>query len=306
MSIKARIKTYLDVARYTIRTMKVAQNGQSNEYAILQTSHRLEKALCYQKIKSGRGHDKAKRLCELVKKEKDNEWPNLFAIETGSAVLQAWTEKMASIGDDVREIQNLMSKYAIIPSGVEDGGYITLKHDEFTDFDSDQIKKLFYSRHSVRNFSREPVSNEDIEEAVKMAMRSPSACNRQATKVYVIPSEVREKAGFENENNADKYLILTGAIDAFSLSEFNDQLISTSIFAGYLNLALHACGIGSCFLRKNIIRKNSYCETIRRVADIPDNEQIIVELAVGYYPENVVVPVSNRKNVNDVIVYVNN
>lgn len=44
---------------------------------------------------------------------------------------------------------------------------------------------FFMSRHSVRQFSDLTIDIEDIEKAVKLAMKAPSACNRQSCKVYI-------------------------------------------------------------------------------------------------------------------------
>lgn len=145
-------------------------------------------------------------------------------------------------------------------------------HLQLSDIEIDDItciKKLFNTRHSIREFKQKTVEDNKVCEAVNLAIRCPSACNRQATKVYVIDAEAREKQGYQNEFYADKYLILTGDIRAYTKSEIADWLISTSIFAGYLTLALHAYGIGSCIMRKELLYESDYCKKIRKLCDIP-------------------------------------
>ncbi|MFR4831476.1 MAG: nitroreductase family protein [Bifidobacterium sp.] len=50
-------------------------------------------------------------------------------------------------------------------------------------------------RHSVREFAEAPVTVEEIMNAVRVAMRTPSVCNRQPTRVHIITdAELHQKA----------------------------------------------------------------------------------------------------------------
>ena len=111
----------------------------------------------------------------------------------------------------------------------------------------------------------------------------------------------RQKAGGNNEYNANRYIILTGIMDAYVPSELEDWIVSTSIFAGYLSLALHAHGIGSCVIRKPIIYEGDFERKIRTICSIPDNESIVVEMAIGNYKEEFDVPISYRRSAGDII-----
>ena len=49
-------------------------------------------------------------------------------------------------------------------------------------------------RHSVREFAETPVTVEEIMNAVRVAMRTPSVCNRQPTRVHIITdAELNQK-----------------------------------------------------------------------------------------------------------------
>lgn len=50
----------------------------------------------------------------------------------------------------------------------------------------DAFPSFSNSRHSIRNFSDEPVDKQKIIDALKIAQNAPSACNRQAARIYVV------------------------------------------------------------------------------------------------------------------------
>ena len=56
------------------------------------------------------------------------------------------------------------------------------------------IKEAIKNRRSIRRYSQEKVKKEDIFEILKIAMWSPSACNRQAHRViYIEELETKKK-----------------------------------------------------------------------------------------------------------------
>ena len=167
----------------------------------------------------------------------------------------------------------------------------------------DLIEKLFSTRHSIRDFSDKPVSREILLQAVQLALRAPSACNRQPSKVYVLDGKRREELGHENLYHADKYLVVTGEINAFGPMEYGDWVVSSTIFATYLVLALHALGIGSCMMKKDLHFGSQYNDFLRKTCHIPGNEKIVLEIPVGYCKDSFAVAYSNRKNARDVLVF---
>ena len=52
-----------------------------------------------------------------------------------------------------------------------------------------EVKEALLKRRSVRKFTEEPVSKEQIEELLHAAMSGPSACNKKPWEFYVITNE---------------------------------------------------------------------------------------------------------------------
>ena len=136
------------------------------------------------------------------------------------------------------------------------------------------------------------VDKKDINTAISLALKCPSACNRQVTNCYVYQSKELQT------------IILTTSIRAYGSGEFNDWFVSPSIFAGYLSLSLHLYGIGSCIYRKQLYGHHPYNEEMRKKCNIPSDEMIVLELRIGYYKNEFKVAVSNRHNADDITKYV--
>lgn len=306
MGVKGNIYMTLQGFKAIIRNVGIVRAGQQTNYAILQYAHRLEKGLCIRNPRKKWGYDKAERLLQLIRNESGSEDPDTKAIEIGKAVLAAYVaakEKTEPGEIGLKELKSRIDESKIVLAGeIEDGGAVLLKEADMA-VDYRAAWRLFMTRHSVRDFADTPVDVEKLEQAIALALCAPSACNRQATQVYVISGEDRVRAGSDNEYHADKYLIVTGNMRAFSLGELNDWIVSSAVFCGYLSLGLHAVGIGSCIFRKDTVKESKYNDSIRKICHIPKDEQIILEMAIGNYKSEFYVPVSCRRNVKDMIHY---
>ena len=258
------------------------REGQKPHFDLLQLSHRLEKGLLIKNPKPMWGWDKAFRIVALLKSCEDD-----FSRTTANAVLSAYLDsKSKSEFKEDREKYNEFVKttgyHSVSFEGF--GGTQKIQPHLFTPKEQYLIHRLFDTRHSCRVFADRPVSNDDIKEAVEMALRCPSACNRQPFHVYAInPLKLAEKLGRNSlQYSGDRSLIITGDVRAFTTSELLDWIVSPSIFAGYLTLSLHSLGIGSCVVRKDLVKVNTYNQVVRAMTGMDESEQIILEMFSGY------------------------
>ena len=310
MSFKRKSAMFYHAIRTTVKTFNMLNKGQDYCYNILQTAHRLEKGMTIRNPKALWGFEKAEALAALLYKEKNKENKDAFAVKTGEAVLAAYIayKENSDSEEEIKRVSLLkenIGKYNLdLNLDAKAGGVLSVEKSDMI-FEDGKIEDLFNKRHSIRDFSDTPVSEEEIKKAIDLASGAPSACNRQPTKVYVINSDQRKAAGANDDYYADKYLILSGCISAFSITEFNDWIVNASIFAGYLILAFQSLGLGACVCRKSLVAPSKYNNNIRKLCNIPDNEQIVLEIAIGNYKDGNTVPVSNRKKSEDIIVFAN-
>lgn len=284
-----RLSILCQALGYSWKCYRLTTKGQHPKYEILQTAHRIEKGLLNENPKPLWGWEKAERIASLLK-ENDDEFSN----RTGKGVLKAYIEVKKN-SDNTKERERACKFLAEHPEiGKEDtlGGTLLLKRSDITIKEKDAIEYLFNTRHSCRDYEDKFVDKKDINAAISLALKCPSACNRQVTNCYVYQSKELQT------------IILTTSIRAYNKGEFNDWFVSPSIFAGYLSLSLHLYGIGSCVYRKQLYGHHSYNEKMRKKCHIPDDEMIIIELRFGYYKEEFKAAVSNRHDADDITKYV--
>lgn len=298
----SKLKLYIKMSLYsfwqlgsTLRRLRVEQGAN---YHILQNAHRLEKGLSNVNPKPFWGWEKAESLVVLLRKEISQNGYS-FATKTGCAVLERYIESKRTITEEQQKLEQLLNKICelqITLDGVDEklGGVKKLHKEDVMIDKLESVEQLFSSRHSVRSFADMDVDFEKLIYAINLANKCPSACNRQPTRVYIIDGDTRCTLGEDNDMCANKYLILTSDMRAYNLDEVQDWVVSTSIFAGYLSLALHAVGIGNCVIRKCLFGPSKYNQELRKYCKIPDNEQIIIEIAIGNYAEEFNACISNR------------
>ena len=155
----------------------------------------------------------------------------------------------------------------------------------------------------------EPVEIKIIEEAIRLAQNTPSVCNRQAVRVHAfeqgdLANEIlacqKGNSGFGYK--ANKILIITSDLQCFlSVGERNQPWIDGGLFAMTLIWALHNKGLATCCLNWSATHKQD--QKLRATIELPDNEVVIMLLAVGKIPEKVKVPESQRRPIDEIFTY---
>lgn len=295
-----RLSLFIKTIKTDYRDLCLLFKGQNLSGRILKLSHQLEKGMCIRNPRPLWGWEKAKELTVLCGKCYDK-----YTIDTAKGVLYSFIKlkQESTCIDDKDRANEYMLKNSSFFDGIipECGGRILVNKALF-DYDVDSVEKLFMSRHSIRDFDDTEVSDIKILQAVGLANKCPSACNRQPYHVYVISSDIWNQNSDDPNQvyNANKHLLITALLDSFTISESKDWVVSASIFAGYLSLTLSLYGIGSCVIRKDLLNQNRYKKLIS-ACNISERERIVVELAIGNLRDEFYVPVSNRKPVDKVV-----
>jgi len=163
------------------------------------------------------------------------------------------------------------------------------------------------SRASARNYSDKNIPIDEMLKAVEIAKSAPSACNRQATRVYVIQG--REKIdrvlSYQNGNLgfghlADKLVVLTSDLSSFrGADERNFAWIDCGIFAMNLMYAFHHLRIGSCPLNAGITPTKE--KKVREICEIPPEEIVCLFISCGYLPDQIELANSERKRTDEIV-----
>ena len=275
------------------------------EYNIYLLVHALEKGMSNKKIRCF-GKEKVYELInELKKYQQFVNYNNEYTFIIGINVLREyskvyennkWTDK-----EEYKKVKEFLKKYYKIENKNLKTLKITKKEimkDAEIDYNS-----FLESRHSIRSFSNTKLEEKDILQAINMAIKTPSACNRQMCKIYQIKNKklidmLLKKGqgfgGFEIDNI--NIFIITFDVNAnYFVGERNQGWFNAGLLAMNFVNALHSLGIGSCFVQFG----NSYKDEIelKDSIKIPNQERIAVLLAAGYYDKSNLVTASPRKEV---------
>lgn len=168
----------------------------------------------------------------------------------------------------------------------------------------DELIALVRRRKSVRTFLQKPVPHELVDRALKLAVLSPSSCNRQPMHYHIFdePPLLREMAalpigtpGFAE--NIPMVCAVTGDLSAYFYerdrhSIYVDGCLSAMLFM----LALETVGLASCPLNWPEIDWRD--RKLERLAGLPPHERGILFIAIGYPDPDGLVAYSEKKNLD--------
>ena len=280
----------------------VFSNKATIKWRMMLLSHSLEKgiSLCDSRIDFGKR--KAKDLFELIKKAEISGNNNCFEFNEACSILQAYKDHRDRNKLDtffLKGFDEINEKSDLWSVGVDE----IYKKNLFFE-DSNQFYQLCKKRHSVREYSNEYVNKEIIIKAIDICRLSPSACNRQMTKVFFsMNKEINQKiadyipgnSGTKNEKAI--FLFICSDITAFDYFEVYQWYLNAGIFSAYLTLSLTSLNVASCIYQWPIGYK--YSDNIKKMLSIPSNYEITTVLSVGNYKDKVKVLKSERKKVEE-------
>lgn len=164
---------------------------------VMLVMHQLEKGMSFTNSKREFGGEKAKSLVLMVRECISTYGVN-DACKIAINVLHEYIKRdNATHNTDIlKMINSLCGEYSDL---IRDG-YAGVKFiSEPPVFDKVLIKQFFNSRSSVREYSDSPVTESEFTEALSFASCTPSACNRQASRVHFFHAKDMIRRLIENQ-----------------------------------------------------------------------------------------------------------
>ncbi len=273
---------------------------------IIRLVHAIEKGLSIENPRPFFGQKKIDDIISMTKEYAQKYGKESTCVQMACEALLRWKEWHKENGFQSAEFENMACRIAemadsmgFVRGDVPYAGTKTLSLRDIQ-FDLPELTRFFETRHSIRQFTGEKVDRDKLRAAIKLAQTAPSACNRQAVRVYSIDSkkymedlqaDLSGIGGFAED--VDLFLLITGKLSAYGKFEHNQFIVSAGIFAGYLSLALHAYNIGACIIQRPT-RLSAQWEAFAQKNGIPADEQIVCMIGIGSMKEETAVPVSNR------------
>lgn len=245
--------------------------------------HRIEKGLALPSPRRPFGADIAERMDVLIPiaQRVAPDAAYLHAAVTARDALRRWNER-GEIDDEVAPVAPPTTHAA-------------------------DLALAFESRHSVRNFSAEPVSKADLDEAIRIAAYSPSVCNREPWQVRLYEgSDVQRMLKYQNGNRGFADTVPVLALVSVELGHFegvgerNQAWIEGGVFSSTLVWVLHTLGLGSCML--NLSLPTNQADALRAAADMPASEIPIMMIAIGHPTDGHRFARSPRRTTDELIV----
>ena len=274
---------------------------------IIRSTHRIEKGLSM--------------------KERRDIFAESYIQDLVSDIGKAWT---SSEDDQLKWTVDVLSKYFDI---VADTETISQAEDDFQSFLSevdysphdnspmprsqigdppispDELKQLATQRTSTRWFEQRPVPHEAIDEAIEVALESPSACNRQSYefRVYDDPELINEISSLAvgaggYSDNIPCLVVIVGKQRAY----FNDRdkhviYIDASLASMAFQFSLETQDLASCCINWPAIPERE--REMEELLGLDSDEQVVMLMAVGYPDEEELVPFSAKKRLDEVRFY---
>lgn len=269
---------------------------------IMLDSHSLEKSLSSENFELGHGFNKVEELADLLITYKERGFDiSHMAYRTGLSIIKIHIEMYhgTEYEDTIERLVARIKEDSLDKSVTDIAGVKKIEYLSKKDNDKKNFADLAEGRFSVREFSGKKIDKKDIEEAIRIAQKSPSACNRQSTRIHRIHDKEIAKEimtiqdGFSYDTPPEYILLVTTDDSSFSgPGERNQGFIDGGMFAMSLMYALEYKKIAACPLHASFTFDKE--KLFRQILDIPDSEKLIVFLALGSFKDSFVVAKSYR------------
>lgn len=272
---------------------------------IIIKAHALEKGMSIGKTRLGFGKRKALELLNDMELYLSIGGDKQF-VEECCSIIKKYIEFNEQGGADMEDIKgsyNLFSKkedLSILPYG----GVSVLNHEDLLTKEKMSFDVFSQIRYSTRDFGDSPVDIKNIENALKLCERTPSACNRQSLHihVYLNRDDINKLCnlqggckGFIDEMQG--VILICEKLTGYSSSEMNLPYVDGGLYAMNLMYALNFYDIASVPLTMG--HKPHRNMKILKEMNINLTEVPVLLIAFGSYKDKWRVAQSHRKNWRD-------
>lgn len=293
-STKKMMKPYFEFVKNNLASNYAPVNREKLRSYILMQSHVIEKGLSLSDVKPWFGQQKIKELMDDTKLYY-SEFHDKMILYWVVSMLQSYMDynstndgKPIKIVEQFEELKSLLGDFC---DETLKGGFVSVNKKDIQHQSNFDYAQFTASRHSVRSFTGEPVDMQSINNALKIAETTPSACNRQPWYNYVVTDKNIIEEILTIQHGARQFkdqvsaLIITASSAHFFFGyEFNQMYFNTGLYSMNLLLALHAEGLGTIPL--NLGLSNDKLTFIKEICGMPDSQMPISLIAIGVLPES--------------------
>lgn len=161
--------------------------------------------------------------------------------------------------------------------------------------------EALFNRRSIRHYTPEKVTDDQIELLLKAAMYAPSAVNKQPWEFIVFRSPETSRKIVEVHPNASMLLQSSAAIlvcwDDHLQHDIGYGPVDCAAATQNILLAAHSTGLGAVWV--GIYPRQNRMDVVRRIFNLPDHIQGFSVISLGYPAEQKNKPERfNRKKIH--------
>ncbi len=150
-----------------------------------------------------------------------------------------------------------------------------------------QFTSLVRRRRSIRQFTDEPLTKDEIKELMKAALMSPSSKSKRPWHFVVVDDKQDLESLSKCKPSGAQFLqeAPLGIVVAVDTDKSEVWIEDGSVATTMLLLQAEAMGLGACWIQ---IRGRSFSDTVssedevRRITGLPENMRIVSIVAVGH------------------------
>lgn len=312
-SIQFLFNEYFSLVKRMGSTSDLYENKSKLRARIIMNAHVIEKGLSFKDVKLGFGKEKItillKDLTYYYEKCRDNELAFFCLSIIGSYL--TFNKERGVVDDD------LWKSYLTIKKSIGDygekydylsGGSMATTRENIQSKSNMPYLDFVKSRHTIRNFTGENIDVNLINQALKIAEYTPSACNRQPWNNHVFLSKEKLIKILDFQTGARQFkheiscaILVTSSYSSFFGFECHQPYVNGGMYAMNLIFALHSLGLGTVPLNMGLpINK---LKILKDLCDIKKEETPILLIGVGIISEKLNVAKSKRFSYNEYTKY---
>jgi len=298
--INLGIYTTFRTLRYSLRK----NNLEAWKVSVRVSCHIIEKGLTMPERRLGFGLPRLANIANEVLKNKHNE--NLSEVKVAVGIIKDYKKvHEKSFYKLPKTIIDLLERVEIMYPDFKIIKQLKLNKEEYFSSKNENFLKFSTSRRSIRNFSGK-ANAEQVQSAIELALKAPSACNRQVVKCHLFndKEKVQEILSYQNGNRGFGHLIpqlcvLTVDLRLIGENEQNDIYFNAGLFAMNLCYSFHYYEIASCMLNWAAPPKRD--KKLRKILNIPNHESITVLIGFGIPSDEIDIARSDKKSSKETI-----
>jgi len=307
--VRAFLSDYSRYRKYACASTHQTTAVENLSAMIMMEAHKIEKAFSLPSPRPGFGMLVINGLMEILHQYKDLGCDcEGLAFRKAQSVLAEYLRYHDKIGYDLGSRKEEILPWADMRCDI--GGYHETSAEEWLEKAHGNFEECALSRSSVRTYGSNPISDEIIKDAVRIARKTPSVCNRQAWHTYIVKSsEMKLKlmelqTGCRGFGDTSAFMaIITANIRSFvGPYERNQSYIDGGLYAMSFLYALHYKGVGACPLHWMVPSARS--KELRALLNMEDSENIIMVISAGSLPPLLRTAKSVRHEVDEQITFV--